>query len=76
MSTTIEQEMLDCFIKLNESEKESFLQLLQTIIKSKEQSEILKIEEFKNDSPKPELKVETVRHAVNYDVEKKQDAYW
>ncbi len=76
MSTTTEQEMLDCFIKLNESEKEAVLQLLKTFIRSKEQSEILNIEQFNSDTTSEEIKVEVVRQAPKNGTEQKQDTYW
>ena len=76
MSTNTEQEMLDCFLKLAESEKEAALQLLKTFIKSKEQSEILNMEQFNTDSKREELKVEVVRYAAKNGTEKIPETYW
>jgi hypothetical protein len=76
MSINIEQEMLDCFLKLNESEKEAVLQLIKTFIKSKEQSEIIKMDHFQSESQREELKVEVVRYATSLAKETKQETYW
>ncbi len=76
MSNNTEQEMLDCFLKLNEVEKEAVLQLLQTFIKSKEQSEILNLEQYNSDAKREELKVEVVRYASKNNTEKVPETYW
>ena len=76
MSNNTEQEMLDCFLKLNEAEKESVLQLLQTFIKSKEQSEILNLEQYNSDAKREELKIEVVRYAAKNNTEKIPESYW
>ena len=76
MSNNTEQEMLDCFLKLNEAEKEAVLQLLQTFIKSKEQSEILNLEQYNSDAKREELKIEVVRYAAKNNAEKIPESYW
>ncbi len=76
MSNNTEQEMLDCFLKLNEAEKEAVLQLLQTFIKSKEQSEILNLEQYNSDAKREELKIEVVRYAAKNNGEKIPESYW
>ena len=76
MSNNTEQEMLDCFLKLNEAEKEAVLQLLQTFIKSKEQSEILNLEQYNSDAKREELKIEVVRYAAKNNGEKIPESSW
>ena len=76
MSNNTEQEMLDCFLKLNEAEKEAVLLLLQTFIKSKEQSEILNLEQYNRDAKREELKIEVVRYAAKNNTEKIPESYW
>ena len=76
MTIDTEQKMLDCFLKLNEAEKEAVLNLLNTFIRSKEQSEILKMDDFKTDAEREQMKVEVVRYATSQAKEAKQETYW
>lgn len=76
MSTTIEQEMLNSFLLLNELEKSAVLQLIKTFIKSKEQSEIIAINTYHSNNNNEIQKADVVRYAANNSIEKKQDTYW
>jgi hypothetical protein len=69
-TTTIEQEMLHYFTRLNEKEQQSLLNLIKTFISSRKDFEPQTLEEYNNELEQADTEIEAGDYVTHEEVKK------